>query len=87
MTQFLTIARLVLGLLPLLLDAVRAIEAAMPASGQGAAKLAIIRSTLEATFNVAGDAVATFDQVWPALEKTVAAVVGVFNTTGVFKKG
>lgn len=87
MTNFLTIAKLVLGLLPLIIDAVKAVEAALPQSGQGAQKLALIRSTIEAAFGVAGNAVASFEQVWPALERTVGAVVGLFNTTGTFKKG
>jgi len=86
MANFLNIVRVVLALLPLLIDAVKAVEAAMPQAGQGQAKLSIIRSTLEAAFNVANDVSVTFGQVWPALEKTVGAVVGAFNTTGVFKK-
>ena len=86
MTNFLNILKLVVSLLPLLIDAVRAVEAAMPQAGQGQAKLSLIRSTLEAAFNVTNDVTVTFAQVWPALEKTVGAVVGAFNTTGVFKK-
>lgn len=86
MANFLAIVRLVLSLLPLLIDAVKAVEAAMPGVGQGAQKLAIIRSTLQAAFSVVDNTVATFDQVWPAMEKTVTAVVSTFNATGAFKK-
>lgn len=87
MTNFLVIVRVVLGLLPLLIDAVKAVEAAMPQAGQGQAKLTIVRTALEAAFSIASDVSVTFAQVWPALERTVGAVVGAFNTTGVFKKG
>lgn len=86
MANVLNILRTVLTLLPLLIDAVRAIEAAMPQSGLGAAKLGVIRSTLEAAFSVAKDASVTFDQVWPVLETAVGAVVGVFNKVGIFNK-
>ena len=87
MANYIAIIKLVLSLLPLILDTVKAVEAALPQSGQGAQKLALVRVTLQAAFDAAGNAVASFEQVWPALEKTIAAVVGVFNTAGVFKKG
>lgn len=84
--QLLTTIRLVLSLLPLILDTVRAIEMALPDGGQGKAKLAMIRETLAGVFDTVGDATTTFEQVWPALERTVGAVVGLFNTVGAFKK-
>ena len=87
MANAIAIIKLVLSLLPTLIEAVKAVEAALPQSGQGAQKLALIRQTLESAFGVAGDAVATFDSVWPALEKVVGAVVGLFNRTGEFNKG
>lgn len=86
MTQALAIIKLVLALLPSIIEAVRAIETALPASGQGAQKLALVRETLAAGFSVAGDAVTSFESVWPAIEKTVSAVVGLFNRTGQFSK-
>ena len=58
----------------------------LPASGQGAAKLQLIRETLQAGFSTAGDAVAAFEQAWPAIERVVGAVVGLFNRAGVFEK-
>jgi hypothetical protein len=87
MTNAIAIIKLILQLLPAVIEAVRAIEAALPASGQGAQKLALIRETLAAGWSVASDAVASFETVWPALEKTVGAVVGLFNRTGQFSKG
>lgn len=87
MTQAIAIIKLVLSLLPAVIEAVRAIEAALPASGQGANKLALLRETLQAGFEVAGDAVTSFDAAWPAIERTIGAVVGLFNRTGQFSKG
>ena len=86
MSNFVAIVKLVVSLLPTLIEAVKAIEAALPAQGQGAQKLALVRETLAAAFSIGGDAVASFEQVWPALEKTVNAIVGMFNRTGSFTK-
>lgn len=84
MQAFQTI-RLVLSLLPMILDVVRAIEAALPEGGNGAEKLALVRETIAAGYAIATDAVASFETVWPALEKTVAAAVALFNATGAFR--
>lgn len=84
--QYLQTIRLILSLLPLILTAVKAIEEALPEGGQGAAKLALIRQTIEAGYGIANDVVVSFTNAWPAIEKTVAAVVGLYNTAGAFKK-
>jgi hypothetical protein len=84
--QFIQTARLILTLLPLILEAVKVIEAALPESGRGAEKLALIRAALESAFATAADTVGTFEQIWPALQSTVAAVVGLFNSVGLFRK-
>lgn len=85
--QFLTIIKTVLALLPVILETVRAIETALPGSGQGAQKLALVRAAVEAAFGVVKDATTSFDVIWPALEKIVASAVGLFNSNGLFKKG
>ena len=85
MSNAIAIIKLVLSLLPVIIEAVKAIEAALPQGGQGAQKLALIRETLAAGWSVGSDAVASFDAVWPALERVVGAVVGLFNKTGAFK--
>ena len=84
--QWLTILKAVLTLLPLIIDAVRAIEAAFPASNAGAAKSAAIRATLESAYKVANDASVAFDSLWPAIQTAINAVVGVANSVGAFKK-
>lgn len=85
--NFLTTIKLVLSLLPVIIDAVKAIEAALPAGGQGAAKLDAIRAMLQSAYSVASDATASFESVWPAISGTVSAVVSLFNKAGVFSKG
>ena len=85
--NFLQIVKLILSMLPAIIEAVKAIEAAMPAGGQGAAKLDAIRGILSSAYAIASDAQAQFDSVWPAISGTVSAVVGMFNRAGAFKTG
>lgn len=86
MTNFLTIAKIVLTLFPAIIAAVQAIESALPQSGQGAAKLGAIKQILEAAYGAAGEAAHTFAQVWPVLSSSVATIVSLFNAAGVFAK-
>lgn len=84
--QYLAIIKAILALLPVIIEAVRAIEAAFPVSGQGANKLAAIREMIEGAYDVAEDATIKFEKLWPAIQRTIAAVVGLANSSGIFKK-
>lgn len=84
--QFIAIIKAALALLPVIIEAIKALEAAMPESGAGSAKLGVIRATLDAGYEKAADTVGTFDQIWPVLEKMIAAVVAAYNVAGIFKK-
>lgn len=77
--QAIATIKLLLQLLPIIIEAVRAIEAALPAAGQGAAKLALVRETLSGAFELANDAGVTFEKAWPSIERTIAAVVALMN--------
>lgn len=70
---------LVLKLLPAIIEAIKAIEAAIPGKGQGEAKLAAVRGILEA-------ADSTMTTLWPTIEKVVGVLVGLFNKTGTFSR-
>lgn len=84
--QWLTIIKIVLQLLPLLIDSIKTLEAALPESGLGASKLAIIRSTVETAYALGSEYTVKFDALWPALEKVIGTIVGTMNSTGIFKK-
>lgn len=73
------ILRTVLSLIPALVDAIKAIEEAIPGQGKGEQKLAAIRQIIEATYDRATD-------LWPYVERTITTLVGLFNATGVFRK-
>lgn len=69
----------ILSLIPSILAAVRAIEEAIPMSGQGKAKTDMILQIVQAT----GDGAA---QMVPVVQKAIGIVVGAMNATGMFKK-
>jgi hypothetical protein len=78
--------RLILGLLPLIIDTIKAVEAAIPESGKGSEKLQLIRAVLENAWATANNVTATFEAIWPMLNGTITAIVTTFNKTGIFKK-
>ncbi len=84
--KFLQIAKLLISLLPILIEAVRAVESAIPESGKGEQKLAMVRAALESAYEISTDLDLTFVQIWPQIQKIISSVVSTFNATGVFKK-
>jgi phage-related protein len=70
----------VLQLIPAIIAAIKAIEEVIPGEGKGELKLRAIREIIEGVYDKAA-------AIWPAIEKTIGILVGVFNTVGVFKKG
>lgn len=85
--QFLIIVRTILSLFPLIVQAITTVEAAFPVSGQGANKLDLIKQVLLGAAEASDDiGNGDFDKLWPAIQKTIGAVVGLFNVTGTFKK-
>lgn len=70
--------KIIIDLLPLLIQAVRAVEEAIPGQGKGEVKLAAVRGIMESVDAGAGS-------IWPAVEKAISAIVGAFNKAGVFR--
>jgi hypothetical protein len=85
MPRFIKILQAVLLILPAVIEAIRAIEAAVPAGGKGADKLQLLRELIAGVYDAAGDVGITFSELWPTLERTVSGVVAMFNKSGVFK--
>lgn len=84
--NFISILKLIITLLPSIIDAVKAIEAAIPDGGKGDEKLKLIEKVLSTTYEQSTKSFGTFEQVWPVLSSTVNSVVNLFNSTGTFKK-
>lgn len=85
--QYISILKTLIALLPLLIDVVRAVEAAIPASGQGSVKLALVKDILSAGYKAASDITVQFEALWPMLSAVIDAVVAGFNKAGSFSKG
>ena len=64
----------VLKLLPLIIEALKALEAAVPLPGKGAEKLAALKEILIKTDS-------TVSALWPTIEQVVGVLVGLFNKT------
>jgi len=71
--------KLVLSLLPSIIDVVKQLEEQFPESGLGSMKFELIKKVLQETYEVSNDYL-------PIIEKMVNTVVDVFNQFGVFKK-
>lgn len=84
--QFFEIAKLVIGLFPLLIQAVQAVEAAIPVSGNGQQKLELIKSIIQSSYESSNKVMVTFEQLWTPLSSVVKSIVTAFNASGIFKK-
>lgn len=84
--SYIAYIKLILALLPHIIDAVSAIEKALPQSGQGAAKLSLLKAAIQSAYTASKDATTSFEEVWPAIQKVVESVVSLFNTAGKFVK-
>ena len=67
----------VLKLIPDIIDAIKAIEKAIPEPDQGAKKLEIIKTAFVAVGKSA-------EEIWPHVKTVIAGLVLLFNATNVF---
>ena len=65
----------IVQMLPTLIDAVKAAEAAVPVSGQGKAKLDFVLGTIQ-------DAYGEVSTLLPQITSVVGRIVSLFNSTG-----
>jgi hypothetical protein len=74
-----TTLRTVLMLIPALIEAMRAIEDAIPGNGKGEQKLAALRGIIAVSYEQAA-------AIMPIVERVIGVLVDAFNAVGVFKK-
>jgi hypothetical protein len=72
-----------LGLVPALIDAIMAVERAIPAGGTGAGKLEIIKATVEAVNEQQKNL--PMDKLLPLVESFAALFVAALNKLGIFR--
>lgn len=83
--KLLSIIRTIVALLPALIEAIKAAEAAIPGNGKGEQKLVLVRGMLQAAYEAATDVDNTFEEVWPVVNKTINTVVASLKAAGLFK--
>lgn len=77
--SFLAVIKVVISLLPTLLELVKSLEALMPESGQGSKKLEALKSIVQSAYETAQDTTTAFETVWPAISGTVSALVALLK--------
>lgn len=78
-------ARAVIMWTPVLIQAMKSVEEAIPGQGKGEQKLAAVRGILEVVASATNSA--TFAALWPMLEGVAKVLVTAFNATGIFSRG
>ncbi len=84
--QFFLLIKTLLGLLPLLIDCVKAVESAFP-SLSGQSKLGLVMNTVQTAANHATDMEQSFEAIAAPVQSLVSGVVSTFNAAGVFAHG
>jgi hypothetical protein len=70
---------MIVKLIPLLIQIIKAVENAIPGQGKGEAKLAMVRQLLEV-------ADSSLNSIWPMVERVVGILVATFNKTNAWPK-
>ena len=79
MGSFITIMKAVFSLIPIVIQGIDALEAAIPAGGQGSAKLDLLKNTLQSGYTTLQGAEAPFGAVWDALQPMIAGYVALMK--------
>lgn len=80
--NFLTVAKTILSLFPLIIQTISELEKAFPVSGAGAQKLDVLKTVMQSSYDISEDGKdGSFDNLWPAITKIVSAVVSLKNKT------
>ncbi len=68
--------KLVLQLLPLLIEAVKTLEQAFPEGGQGQKKLEVLKTIVQGVLSLGGE----FEAAWPTIDRAVSGIVLLMNS-------
>ena len=81
--QFFLLIKTLLGLLPLVSDCGKAVEAAFP-SLAGQSKLGLVMTTVQTAAHHASDMEQSFEAIAAPVQSLVSGVVSTFNAAGIF---
>ena len=79
---------LAIKLLPLVLEVVRAVEAAIPLPGQGKKKLDLVLDVIKSAYDASTDLTASFsyEKLVTLVVPMIARIVDLHNALGLFQK-
>ena len=79
---------LAIKLLPLVLEVVRAVEAAIPLPGQGKKKLDLVLDVIKSAYDASTDLTASFsyEKLVALVVPMIAKIVDLHNVLGLFQK-
>ncbi len=81
--QFFALIKLLLSILPLVIDCVKAVEAAFP-SIKGSSKLGMVMNTINTAATHASDMEHSVEAIAGPVQSLVNGVVSTFNAAGIF---
>lgn len=73
--NFIEVAKAIFQLMPVVIEAVKQVEAMFPEGGKGQLKLEMVRSTLEEGYKIVGNTAQDFAALWPALNAIITVAV------------
>lgn len=80
--NFLAILKLVLQLIPIIIEAMKVLETQIPTSGQGATKMKLLQEMLSEVSSVATDV--SQENYATAFNKAIAVATSIMKATGFF---
>lgn len=75
--NFISIARLLFQLFPMVFDAIKAADAAFPAQGSGPSKLSSVLTVLQAAHDAAPEIASNFDEIRKPATDMINGIVAV----------
>ena len=84
MEQLVAFITLMRTLAPLLGQLIVTAEKMMPAGGNGAAKLEMVRGWIDAAVKADADLSPLVSTAWPLVSASIAAMVAAYKTSGIF---
>lgn len=82
MAKLFAILTLINQIFPVLIGIIRQVEEAIPGSGAGEQKLAMVRGILETAWGTTSQAEVGIKEAWPVIQALVAGAVSALNVTG-----
>lgn len=73
--NFIETVKLVVTMLPTIVDAISTVEKLFPEGGKGQAKLEMVKGMLTAANEQAESKIADFEKIWPLFSKIIAGIV------------